>query len=84
VAETCHECSISGAVHTFKSICDAYKMDCAELDNLLESDDTTPQAWVDCLHRIRDRAEGEAREAFELVLSQLCEALEGSQYSCRK
>lgn len=85
MAEECFECNIAGAIAGFKAVCQDYGLDCGRLYELLEAQ-ATPEEWIKGLYEIRDRAaNGEAREAFDAVLGELCRHLEKSPYAglCR-
>lgn len=75
--EECEECHIANAVVASTEICDKHpQAACTLITSRLDTEDIEPEEWLKALQEARDKSEGEAKQEFDLILSDLVQYLE--------
>lgn len=75
--EECEECHIANAVAAATEICDKHPQTvCTLISQRLDKEDIEPEEWFKVLLEARDKAEGEARREFDIIMSDLVGYLE--------
>ena len=75
--DACQECHIANAVVAATEICDKHPQTvCTLISSRLDKEDVEPEEWLKVLLETRDKSEGEARQEFDIILSDLVQYLE--------
>ncbi|MBA7528642.1 hypothetical protein ES705_20830 [subsurface metagenome] len=75
--DACQECHIANAVVAATEICDKHPQTvCTLISSRLDKEDVEPEEWIKILLETRDKSEGEARQEFDIILSDLGQYLE--------
>ncbi len=74
--DACEECHIANAVVAATEVCEKHPQDaCTLISSRLDKEDVEPEEWLKVLVEARDKAEGEARQEFGLIVEDLTEYL---------
>lgn len=74
--EQCEECHIANAVAAATEICDQHPQTvCSLVTSKLDKEDTQPEEWIRTLKEAADKAEGEAKAEFAIILGDLADYL---------
>jgi len=75
--ENCEECHVANAIVAATEICDKHPQTvCTLISSRLDKEDVEPEEWIKVLLETRDKSEGEARQEFDMILSDLVQYLE--------
>ena len=75
--ENCEECHVANAIVAATEICDKHSQTvCTLISSRLDKEDVEPEEWIKVLLETRDKSEGEARQEFDMILSDLVQYLE--------
>ena len=75
--DECEECHVANAVVAATEICDKHPQTvCTLISSRLDKEDVEPEEWLKVLLETRDKSEGEARQEFDIILSDLVQYLE--------
>lgn len=73
----CEECHVANAIVAATEICDKHPQTvCTLISSRLNKEDVEPEEWLKVLLETRDKSEGEARQEFDIILSDLVQYLE--------
>jgi len=75
--DECEECHVANAVVAATEICNKHPQTvCTLISSRIEKEDVDPEEWIKILLETRDKSEGEARQEFDIILSDLGQYLE--------
>ena len=75
--DECEECHVANAVVAATEICDKHPQTvCTLISSRLDKEDVLPEEWIKILLETRDKSEGEVRQEFDIILSDLGQYLE--------
>ena len=75
--QNCEECHIANAVVAATEICEHHPQTiCSLITSRLDKEDVEPEEWLKVLVEARDESEDEARQEFDIILSDLIQYLE--------
>ena len=66
----CYPCQISGAIVVSSEICKIHDLDCDEIYRAIKNN-KEPEEFIDIIESLKDKADGKAKEQFEVVLDEL-------------
>lgn len=75
--DECEECHVANAVVAATEICNKHPQTvCTLISSRLDKEDVEPEQWIKILLETRDKSEGEVRQEFDIILSDLGQYLE--------
>lgn len=75
--DECEECHVANAVVAATEICNKHPQTvCTLINSRLDKEDVEPEEWIKILLETRDKSEGEVRQEFDIILSDLGQYLE--------
>ena len=75
--DECEECHVAYAIVAATEICDKHPQTvCTLISSRRDKEDVEPEEWLKVLLETKDKSEGEARQEFDIILSDLVQYLE--------
>ena len=75
--EKCTPCQISGAIVVSSEICKNHDLECDEIYQAIQ-ENKQPEEFIDIIKNLKEKADGKAKEQFDVVLDELNKSIEKS------